>query len=85
MINTNNIDKNDIWEEVGELDPFTGICPYCGAEMEIIDYNISASCEVIARWICQDCEEEERLLGSVWVYNAGENEGFVVPDSDIGR
>lgn len=70
------------WED---LEPFSGECPYCGAEMEVIDHGTSVSGEAMARWMCPDCEEEKRLLGSTWVYDAGDSDGFIVPDRDLGR
>ncbi len=73
------------WEEVDDLELFTGVCPYCGAEMEVIDHGTSVSGEAMARWMCPDCEEEKRLLGSTWVYDAGDSDGFIVPDRDLGR
>ena len=68
-----------------DLELFTGVCPYCGAEMEVIDHGTSVSGEAMARWMCPDCEEEKRLLGSQWVYDAGDSDGFIVPDEDLGR
>ena len=69
------------WEQdpEPELEEFSGHCPFCGAEMEKLEYSYKGGCE-IAQYMCMRCGEEDAQRGRVWVYEDGPYEGCIVED-----